>query len=91
MALKPRHRPRRLPAKLLSIRTALGLSQNGIIARLGIGVTQNRVSGYELGRVEPPLYVVLAYARAAGVCPEVLMDDLLDLPDKLPPAVKHKP
>lgn len=30
-----RHKPRRLPEKLLQIRTALGLSQNGIVRRLG--------------------------------------------------------
>ena len=91
MSLKSRTRPQRLGAKLLTIRTALGLSQNGMIARLGEDLTQNRISDYELGKVEPPLGVILSYARAAGVCVEVLIDDVLDLPHALPAKKKHKP
>ena len=86
----PRPRPVRLAEKLLQIRTALGLSQNELIARLGLELTQNRISGYELGRNEPTLDVLLRYARVAGVCLERLVDDELDLPDVLPAKTKHK-
>jgi transcriptional regulator with XRE-family HTH domain len=91
MGLQPRRRPRRLAVKLLTIRTVFGLTQDGMARRLGEGLTQNRVSDYERGRFEPPLAVLLSYARLAGICPELLMDDRLDLPSRLPPAKKHKP
>jgi transcriptional regulator with XRE-family HTH domain len=86
----PRPRPARLSEKLLQIRTTLGLSQNELISRLGLELTQNRVSGYELGRNEPTLDVLLSYARVAGVCLERLVDDELDLPDDLPAKTKHR-
>jgi hypothetical protein len=41
------------------------------------------VSSYELGRTEPPLPVLLKYARCVGVSTDVLIDDELDLPAKL--------
>lgn len=44
----------------------------------------NRISEYELDKRQPPLRVLLAYARVAGVHLEVLVDDKLDLPAKLP-------
>jgi len=47
------------------------------------------VSGYERGEREPPLPVLLMYARLAGVCLDVLVDDEQDLPDKLPAKPKH--
>ena len=86
----PRPRPARLSEKLLHIRTALGLSQNELISRMGLELTQNRISGYELGRNEPPLDVLLSYARVAGICLERLVDDELDLPQTLPARTKHK-
>jgi transcriptional regulator with XRE-family HTH domain len=86
----PRPRPARLSEKLLQIRTRLGLSQNELISRLGLELTQNRISGYELGRNEPTLDVLLRYARVAGVCLERLVDDELDLPDGLPAKSKHR-
>jgi transcriptional regulator with XRE-family HTH domain len=82
-----RHRPARLAEKLLHIRAALGLSQNELISRLSLSdeLTQARISAYERGVREPPLIVLLRYARAANVSVEALIDDELDLPDKLPP------
>jgi transcriptional regulator with XRE-family HTH domain len=91
MGVKPRQRPERLSEKLLQIRTALGLSQNEMIKRLGVELGQNRISDYELGRGEPPLPLLLGYARVAGVCLERLVDDELDLPDKLPAKTQHRP
>jgi transcriptional regulator with XRE-family HTH domain len=63
---------------------ALGLSQNELIRRLDVELTQNRISEYETGKGEPPLPVLLRYARLVGVSTDVLIDDELDLPDKLP-------
>jgi hypothetical protein len=62
-----------------------------MLARLGLKEKLMRaaVSGYELGTIEPPLTVILEYARAAGVCTDVLIDDRLDLPTKLPAKPKH--
>jgi transcriptional regulator with XRE-family HTH domain len=91
MGRAARPKPKRLPEKLASIRVALGLSQNEILLRLGLEETLFRaaISGYELGTIEPPLPVLLKYARLAGVCVDVLIDDELDLPAKLPSKPKH--
>ena len=83
-ALRPR--PARLAGKLLRIRETLGLSQNGMLRLLGFeeSITRDYISAYELGKREPPLPVLLRYAREANVLVEVLIDDELDLPQKLP-------
>jgi transcriptional regulator with XRE-family HTH domain len=91
MGVKARWKPARLSEKLIQIRAALGLSQNEMIGRLGVELSQNRISDYELGKGEPPLPLLLRYARVAGVCLEILVDDELDLPDKLPVKPKHQP
>ena len=85
MARSPRPRPARLPEKLLQIRLALGLSQNEMLVRLRLHerLSRTSVSAYELGTGEPPLAVLLDYARIANVWVDVLIDDELDLPDKL--------
>ena len=44
-----------------------------------------------LGTGEPPLPVLLLYARAVNVSTDVLIDDDLDLPDRLPVKPKYKP
>jgi transcriptional regulator with XRE-family HTH domain len=89
MGAKARPKPARLAEKLLQIRTLLGLSQNEMIKRLGADLTQNRISDYELDMGEPPLPLLLLYARVAGVCVDVLIDDKLDLPARLPSKPKH--
>jgi transcriptional regulator with XRE-family HTH domain len=87
-----RQRPERLPEKLTQIRQALGFSQDGMIRQLGVedSITRDYISAYERGVREPPLPVLLEYARAAGVCMDVLVDDKVDLPTKLPRTPKHK-
>jgi transcriptional regulator with XRE-family HTH domain len=87
-----RERPERLAEKLLHIRIALGLSQGGMLSRIGRGETgyRNYISDFETGRREPSLFVLLEYARAANVLVEALIDDELDLPDKLPSAAKSE-
>jgi transcriptional regulator with XRE-family HTH domain len=78
--------PARLTEKLLQIREALGLSQNGMLRQLGIEDDYDRatISGYERGVREPPLPVLLEYAKVANVYVDVLIDDGLDLPKQLP-------
>jgi transcriptional regulator with XRE-family HTH domain len=92
MGTKPRPKPKRLAEKLLQVRFTLGLSQTEIFRRLDVEdlIVYNRISDYELGRREPPLPIILRYARVAGVPTEVLIDDELDLPEKLPGAVNHE-
>ncbi|HEY0077848.1 MAG TPA: helix-turn-helix transcriptional regulator [Pyrinomonadaceae bacterium] len=86
-----RRRPERLGEKLRQIRLALGLSQSEMLKRLdaeGI-ITYPQISGYESGKREPPLQILLQYARVAGVSMETLADDALDLPSKLPAKPKR--
>lgn len=79
-------KPTRLGEKLLSIRQALGLSQNGILRRLGVNdeLTQAEWSAYERGVRIPSLLVLLRIAEIAGVWMDVLVNDALDLPKKIP-------
>jgi transcriptional regulator with XRE-family HTH domain len=86
MGVKARQRPERLAEKLLQIRTALGLSQSELLRRLGVeeAISYKKISDYERGEREPSLIILLQYARVAGVSTDVLIDDVLDLPDKLP-------
>lgn len=91
MGRAKRAKPKQLAAKLLKIRTALDLSQNGLIRRMGLDddLTQAEISAFERAIRIPPLHILLSYARAAGVCVDLLIDDGLDLPAKLPSKRKH--
>ena len=86
MGRVPREKPKHLAKKLLQIRIDLNLSQNEMLARLGLSdkVFRSAVSGYELGKREPPLPVLLKFARLANVYVDALIDDEIDLPQKLP-------
>ena len=88
---KHRPTPSRLAEKLLRIRQTLGVSQNGMIERLGLtgDLSREKISAYERAQRVPSLHVLLRYARAAGVWMDVLIDDDLDLPRKLPASTKH--
>jgi transcriptional regulator with XRE-family HTH domain len=75
--------PDRLAEKLHDIRITLGLTQEQMIERLGYKKTPlfpGHISGYERGVREPPLLVLLQYARLIRVPMEVLVDDSLQLP-----------
>ncbi|PYS76232.1 MAG: hypothetical protein DMF66_15845 [Acidobacteria bacterium] len=91
MGRGPREKPKRLTEKLLAIRQTLGLSQTEMLKRLGAEerMAYHRISEFESGKGEPSLIILLEYARAAGVCVDVLIDDALDLPAKLPAKPKH--
>jgi transcriptional regulator with XRE-family HTH domain len=90
MGRKARLRPKRLAEKLRQIRIGMGLSQTDVLTRLGFDIHHSRISEYELGKTEPPLPILLKYARIASVGMEVLVDDELNLPDKLPSPTKSE-
>ncbi len=86
MGRNTKESPARLAKKLLKIRNTLKLSQNEMRRYLELSekYQQGSISGYELGTRIPPLIVLLQYAEVAGVYVDVLIDDRLDLPSKLP-------
>jgi transcriptional regulator with XRE-family HTH domain len=91
-----RKKPARLAEKLLTIRQHLGLSQDGILRLLGLQdeIERDYISKFERGVLEPTLNVLLAYSRAIsttgrGEFLEVIMDDNMNLPDKLPANPKN--
>jgi transcriptional regulator with XRE-family HTH domain len=90
MGMKARAKPRRLPQKLRQIRIRLGLSQSQLMRHLKLtGTAYTRISKFESGSSEPTLLDLLRYARAAGVCVDVLIDDRLNLPKTLPGVPMH--
>src|SRR5229473_5964566 len=97
MGRASREMPKRLGEKLLQIRTALGLSQDGMLRRLGLAKDYGRhyISGFENGEREPSLPVLLKYSEVARLWINVLVDDEVDLPrripsTKIPPGIKLK-
>ena len=92
MGKAKRPQPARIAKKIAVIRSKLGLSQNGMIRRMGLvdELTQAEISAFERGIRVPPLPVLLEYSRAANVYLEVIVDDELDLPTKLPSPRKHE-
>jgi transcriptional regulator with XRE-family HTH domain len=53
-------------------------------------LTSASISAYELGQREPPLVVLLEYARLANVYLDALADDDLELPERLPAGAKSE-
>src|SRR5437868_11057409 len=92
MGKQTRKRPKRLPEKLLEIRLGLGLSQSGMVRQLGLEdeIERDYISKYERGTLEPSLWVLLQYARAANIYVEVLIDNELNMPEKLPANLKSE-
>jgi transcriptional regulator with XRE-family HTH domain len=87
-----RPRPQRLAEKLLTIRQQLGVSQDGMIGRLGLEnqLERDRISKFERDALEPPLHILAAYADVANIYVEVLIKDDLDLPESLPSRKKSE-
>lgn len=79
-------RSSRLAEKLQRIRLELGLSQSELLERLGFSehLFRSNISQYERGHRIPALPVLLEYARLVNVDLSLLIDDGLDLPEKLP-------
>lgn len=92
MGRAERIKPGRLAEKLRQIRLALGLSQSEMLRRLGVEelIDYNKISGYERGERMPPPLILLRYGKVAGVWVDVLINDELDLPEKLPCSPKHE-
>jgi transcriptional regulator with XRE-family HTH domain len=77
------------------------VSQGEFVKRLGVQhlINCTNISKYELDKNEPPLAVLLAYGRLAGIPVEQIIDDTFALPETLtpPPEViqsktdKHRP
>ena len=87
MGQSRRQQPVRLAAKLKEIRTKLDLTQEYMAERLRrvkAGLQSGHVSEYETGKREPSLLVLLAYAKLAGISTDVLIDDDMELPERLP-------
>jgi len=76
-----RPRPKQLAEKLLQIRRSLGISQGELVRQLGVQalIEHTTISKYELDKNEPPLAILLAYARLAGIPVEQIIDDELEL------------
>jgi transcriptional regulator with XRE-family HTH domain len=82
-----------LGEKLRQIRGAFNLTLEQIIEQLDYKdspIYPTNISGMERGEREPPLLLLLAYARLAGISTDVLIDDEIDLPRNLPDIHKHK-
>lgn|SRR5262245_46616773 len=88
-----KRRQEQLGEKLRAIRLALNLSQGQMVQRLKLEDELDRtdISSYERGRREPSLYVILKYAEVAGVCTDIIINDKLGLPKRLPSTPFHKP
>jgi transcriptional regulator with XRE-family HTH domain len=74
MGRTKRDYPRKLARKLRLVRTRAGLSQSEIAKKLGVAERAS-ISQFETGKREPPLPVLLRYARLAKVTVDVLIDD----------------
>lgn len=75
--------PKLLGEKLFKIRESLDLTLEGLIERLDcpeIPLYPASISMYESGKREPPLQILLKYARLGNVTMEMLVDDEIRLP-----------
>ncbi|HBB95592.1 MAG TPA: hypothetical protein DC054_09385 [Blastocatellia bacterium] len=91
MGRMKRPSPLKLAGKLLQIREGMGLSQNGMLRKLGLedDYARTAISSFERGEKEPPLAVLLRYAEVAKVCLDVLADDREKLPKTIPGTKRH--
>lgn len=86
MGQSPRLRPKRLALKLRQIRILLGLTQEQMADRLKhieSPPQPGHISEFENGKRELSLLFLLAVSRLAGIPMEILVDDELNLPEKL--------
>lgn len=73
--------PEDLGGKLRQIRNSFGYSQSKMLREIGFEgrFFRSNISQYERGVREPPLLVLLQYARIANISVEMLIDDDLDI------------
>ena len=79
MSERIRIRPQRIAPKLRAIRVHLRISQTGMTELLNFKVESGRISDYELGKRQPNLLTLLAYARIAKIPLEEIVDDEMEL------------
>lgn len=82
MGRAKRHTPKNLAEKLLKIREQSGLSMSELVEKLiseDIPLYKSDISKYEAGLREPPLVILLRYARLAKVSVELLIDDEIEI------------
>lgn len=87
MGRSNRPRPVYLASKLKQIRESLNLSQEKMVDRLNYTkspLVASQISEFENDKREPPVQILLCYARAAAIPLEYLVDDELSLPKDLP-------
>ena len=83
MGRSRRPKPIHLASKLRRIRLHLGLTQEEMVKRLNYThspLAPGQISEFENDKREPPVQLLLCYARAAGLAMEYLVDDELSLP-----------
>jgi transcriptional regulator with XRE-family HTH domain len=91
MGKYPRQKQKRVGEKLRQIREVLGLSQSDIVREFDLPENYQRgmISNYENDHREPPLFILLSYAKLSGVCLDEIVDDEVDLPKVLPVKGRH--
>ncbi len=86
MGQSRRPQPARLASKLRQVRALLGISQEQMAERVKDVKSPpqpGHISEFESGKREPSLLVLIGYARLSGIPVDVLVDDEIDLPNKL--------
>jgi len=76
-------KPKRMGEKVRAIRLRLGLTQQQMFEQLvdhGAKIHVGYIGLYEINERIPTLLVTLAYARAAGISTDYLIDDKMELP-----------
>jgi transcriptional regulator with XRE-family HTH domain len=85
MGRAPREKPPCLAQKLRHVRLGLGYSQGPFLELLGLSgnIRRQDISDFETGKREPPLRILLRYARLVDIPMEHFADDDIELPEKL--------
>ena len=93
-----RNLPVQMPRKLETIRTQLGFNLEEMIAAINkkmlvggcpdVKIFRSHILEFEKGSREPQLPVLLAYAQIANIYVDVLINDDLEIPEKLPASQK---
>lgn len=86
MGRSHRPRPKRLGEKLRQIRASLDFTLEQMIESLEYKdspLYPTNISGMERSEREPPLTLLLAYARLVNISTDILIDDERNLPAKL--------
>lgn len=92
MGRSNRIRPKRLGQKLKLIRISLDLTLEQMIEQLDYKESKlypQNISGFEKSEREPNLLILLSYSHLAGISTDLLIDDELDLPEKIPTTLKY--